>query len=254
MRILNQTSDVVGVISDNRFGMYSRKIPSVYITHQINVLSGVFTFFTSYIHQKVIHKFNECWIPDDAESKFSGKLSISKKKLQQKYIGLLSRLEKRKFELTIDVLIVLSGPEPNRSQLEETLKELFKETSKEVWLIRGMIEEIQTVEKHGGVKIFNFMQSKELETTLNSSEIVICRSGYSSVMDLISLNKQAVLIPTKGQSEQEYLASYLQEKRYFRSIKEENLNSQIMEVLDKHFEINYEKKNLDPRLFDLFSR
>ncbi|MFY0632007.1 MAG: glycosyltransferase [Flavobacteriaceae bacterium] len=250
---LNQNADIVGIISDNRFGMYSQKIPSVYITHQINVLSGIFTPITSYFHRRIIHRFNECWIPDNEGSKFSGKLSASKKKLRQKYIGILSRLKQNPLELNVDVLIVLSGPEPNRSQLEEKLKELFKETSRRVWLVRGVIEERQVIEEYGSVKTFNFMQSKELETALNSSKFVICRSGYSSIMDLISLNKKALLIPTKGQNEQEYLANYLQAKNYFGWVSEEKLNHETLKVLDDSFGIDYQEKKIDPKLFDLFS-
>ncbi|MBL4605124.1 MAG: glycosyltransferase [Flavobacteriaceae bacterium] len=252
-RYLNQNSDVVGIISDNRFGIYSKKIPSVYITHQINVLSGIFTPLTNFFHQRVIKKFNECWIPDNEGSEFSGKLSMSKKRLRQKYIGVLSRLKYRSLELDVDILIVLSGPEPNRAQLEEKLKQLFKETSKKTWLIRGVVEEEQVIEEYGNLKIYNFMQSEELETALNSSKFVICRSGYSSVMDLISLNKKALLIPTKGQNEQEYLANYLQDKGCFRCIKEEDLNKKVLKLLDYNFEIKYEKRNLNPKLFDLFS-
>ena len=87
-------NNVIGIISDNRFGVRSKKVHSVYITHQITVLSGIFTFFTSKIHQNIIRKFDECWIPDFENSEFSGKLSVSKNNLNQKYIGVLSRFKK----------------------------------------------------------------------------------------------------------------------------------------------------------------
>lgn len=251
---LSQNSEVVGVISDNRFGMYSVKIPSVYITHQINVFSGVFTSITSFFHQRIIRQFNECWIPDNEDSQFSGKLSMTKKNLRQKYIGVLSRMSKRTLELKIDVLIILSGPEPNRTLLEERIKELFKETLKTVWIVRGVIKEKQVIEEHNNLKSYNFMLSEELGTAMNSSKLVICRSGYSSVMDLISLNKKALLIPTKGQDEQEYLAKYLAGEKYFKSVDESDLNSQTLKMLDVSFDYNYEKRNLDSKLFDLFLR
>ncbi len=249
---LHQNPDVVGVISDNRFGMYSKEIPSVYITHQINVLSGVFTSMTSFFHQRVIKKFDECWIPDEEGSLFSGKLSKSKKQLNQKYIGVLSRFKKQNKEIEIDVLIVLSGPEPNRTTLENRLKNIFSSTSKNVWLVQGKIEEHQTITETENVKVVNFMLSEELENTLNISKIVICRSGYSSILDLVRLNKKAILIPTNHQNEQEYLSKYLQEKSYFKSIKEKEIDEKLLELLNDSFEIEYEKKYLDSRLFDLF--
>ena len=251
---LNQNLEVVGVISDNRFGIYSKKVPCVYITHQINVFSGGFSSITSFFHQRIIKRFDECWIPDDEELNFSGKLSISNKNLNQKYIGVLSRLQQRSAAVSIDVLIVLSGPEPNRSQLEEKLKQLFKETSKKVWLVRGVIEKKQVVNNDGALKIFNFMQSGELEKTLNSSKFVICRSGYSSIMDLITLNKKALLIPTKGQDEQEYLARYLHDKGCFKYVLEENLDENAVKFLEYDFSYSYEKRDFNARLFDLFLR
>nr|MBP6558208.1 glycosyltransferase [Flavobacterium sp.] len=42
--------------------------------------------------------------------------------------------------------------------------------------------------------------------------MVLCRSGYTTVMDLAKLEKKAFFIPTPGQFEQEYLA-----KRYKRN-------------------------------------
>ena len=123
---LINNSGVSGIISDNRFGVRSSIIPSIYITHQLNILSGFTTFFTSSIHQKIIKKFDECWIPDNSNSEFSGKLSISSRKLNQKFIGVLSRFKKEELEKNIAVLVIISGPEPNRTFLEEKLIAAFK--------------------------------------------------------------------------------------------------------------------------------
>lgn len=249
---LKNHQEVVGVISDNRFGMYSKKIPSVYITHQINVLSGFFTWLTSYLHQRIIKRFDECWIPDEVDAKFSGKLSKTKRKLNQKYIGVLSRFEKQELKQEIDVLIVLSGPEPNRTQLEEIITLLFKTTNQVIYLVQGKVEEAQTITQKGNIKVINFMLSKELEKSINSSKLVICRSGYSSVMDLLSLGKKAILIPTKHQNEQEYLARYLQEKGYFHSVEESQLDENILDKISVASNLNYQKKELDASLFGLF--
>ncbi len=105
-----------GIISDNRFGIRHKAIPSVIITHQLNVLTGNTTYFTSKIHQKIIKKFDACWIPDvdDIIMNLSGKLGHLKKNLfPVKYIGVLSRMKKKEIEKTIDILVLLSGPNRN---------------------------------------------------------------------------------------------------------------------------------------------
>ena len=249
---IHQNPDVGGIISDNRFGCYYTKIPSVYITHQLNVLSGFLTPVTSFFHRRVIRKYNECWIPDEENSLYSGKLSRSSKNLNQKYIGVLSRFKKQELPQDIDVLILLSGPEPNRTQLEIKLTSIFKTSSKKVYLIQGIVEKTQKTTKENQLTIVNFMLTKQLEHTLNLSKMVICRAGYSSVLDLVSLRKKALLIPTKFQNEQEYLAKYLQQKGYFSFVKERKVNKNTLDVFPEFTPANYQKKVFNSKLFHLF--
>ena len=249
---IHQNPDVVGIISDNRFGCYYTKIPSVYITHQLNVLSGFLTPVTSFFHRRVIRKYNECWIPDEENSLYSGKLSRSSKNLNQKYIGVLSRFKKQELPQDIDVLILLSGPEPNRTRLEIKLTSIFKTSSKKVYLIQGIVEKTQKTTKENQLTIINFMLTKQLEHTLNLSKMVICRAGYSSVLDLVSLRKKALLIPTKFQNEQEYLAKYLQQKGYFSFVKERKVNKNTLDVFPEFTPANYQKKVFNSKLFHLF--
>jgi len=249
---IHQNPNVVGIISDNRFGCYYTKIPSVYITHQLNVLSGFLTPVTSFFHRRVIRKYNECWIPDEENSVYSGKLSRSSKNLNQKYIGVLSRFKKQELPQDIDVLILLSGPEPNRTQLEIKLTSIFKTSSNKVYLIQGIVEKTQKTTKENQLTIVNFMLTKQLEHTLNLSKMVICRAGYSSVLDLVSLRKKALLIPTKFQNEQEYLAKYLQQKGYFSFVKERKVNKNTLDVFPEFTPANYQKKVFNSKLFHLF--
>lgn len=249
---IHQNPDVGGIISDNRFGCYYTKIPSVYITHQLNVLSGFLTPVTSFFHRRVIRKYNECWIPDEENSVYSGKLSRSSKNLNQKYIGVLSRFKKQELPQDIDVLILLSGPEPNRTLLEIKLTSIFKTSSKKVYLIQGIVEKTQKTTKENQLTIVNFMLTKQLEHTLNLSKMVICRAGYSSVLDLVSLRKKALLIPTKFQNEQEYLAKYLQQKGYFSFVKERKVNKNTLDVFPEFTPANYQKKVFNSKLFHLF--
>jgi uncharacterized protein (TIGR00661 family) len=247
-----QSNEVVGTISDNRFGVYSEKIPSVYITHQLNVKAQVLTPFTSYFHQRIIKRFDECWIPDEEGSRFSGELSLSEKTLNQKYIGIQSRLQKRDLEKTVNILILLSGPEPNRTQLEEKLRVKFQNSDLNVCLIQGKVEDQKKMEVQGNLTIINFVLTQDLEDYLNAAKLVVCRSGYSSIMDLIALGKKAVLIPTEGQSEQEYLAKFLAEKGLFDWVKEKEIDQYEFKINTTSTMQQFEKKEFDPSLFHLF--
>jgi uncharacterized protein (TIGR00661 family) len=210
-KIVNQiiiTHAIDGIISDNRLGVYSRKIPSIFMTHQLNVLSGNTSWFTTKIHSKFISKFNQCWVPDsDSSSNLTGKLGHLKKPLKNViYIGPLSRFEKRRRKKVFDLMVILSGPEPQRTFLEQKIiKELDSYTGNVVF-IKGVVQEKQTSHAQNHIAYYNFMNSEQLENTFNQSEKVLCRSGYTTVMDLAKLGKKAFFIPTPGQYEQEYLA------------------------------------------------
>lgn len=250
---ITKNNDVVGIISDNRFGVRNAKIPSVYITHQLTVLSGVFTFFTTKIHQKIIQKFDACWVPDSKENSLSGKLSKStNKKLNLKYIGALSRFEKVDLPIKNSILIVLSGIESQRKRLEENLLKTFENHPKKVVLVQGKIEENQTKKTIGKVTIYNYLLSKELETEINQSEIIICRSGYSSIMDLAVLEKKAFFIPTKNQTEQEYLALYLSEKKIAPFSKSSNFTIADLIKVENFTGLCIEKSQLQKDLLRLF--
>jgi len=116
--------NLVGIISDNRLGVRNRKIPRVFITHQLNVLTGNTTWLTSKLHQFIIKKYNECWVPDvERNPNLTGKLGhLNKNKLNVKYIGPLSRFTFREDKIIYDLMVLLSGPEPQRSILEKQLE------------------------------------------------------------------------------------------------------------------------------------
>lgn len=252
---LVKSEHVAGIISDNRFGVRHKDIPSVYITHQINVLSGKTSWFSSKWHQKVIKKFDECWVPDfEFEPNLSGQLGHLKQKMTHtKYIGPLSRLKKQNYDHTIDVLVILSGPEPQRTQLEKKLLILLKNRRRKVIFVRGIIEDKQKITKIENIELYNYMTSKELEDAINTSKLIVSRSGYTTIMDLAKLEKKAIFIPTPGQFEQLYLAEILAKNFIIPSVPQEHLtkNSLQFDTLYSGFrafdsELNYKK------LFGLF--
>ena len=225
--------DIQGIISDNRLGVYSKKIPSVFITHQLNVLSGKTTWISSKLHQHFIKKFTECWIPDIKENpNLTGKLGhLENSSLNLKYLGPLSRLEKKDLPIKYDLMVILSGPEPQRTFLEEKIKSEIPKFTGKVLFIKGIIEAEQKTEQGDNVTYFNFMTSSAIETAFNESEMVLCRSGYTTVMDLAKLEKKAFFIPTPGQFEQEYLAKRLKRNGFVPYAKQDDFRIEnLLEV------------------------
>lgn len=205
------TYQLDGVISDNRLGIHSTRIPSVIITHQLQILSGNTSWWSTKIHQYFIRKFQECWVPDsEIKENLTGKLGhLDHSSLNLKYIGALSRFHKKAVDQQYDLLVLLSGPEPQRSLLEVKLQRELKRFEGTILFVRGIIEDQQTVTKRLNKTTYNYMTSSELELAINESKMVLCRSGYTTIMDLAHLNKKAFFIPTPGQYEQEYLAQEL---------------------------------------------
>ena len=244
-----------GIISDNRFGVRNKKVPSVFVTHQLNVLSGKTTRVSSKLHQKVIKKFDACWVPDvEAPVNLSGKLGhLEKDLLNTKYIGPLSRMVKHERAIKYDILALLSGPEPQRSLLEEKLLTELKGSDKEVLLVQGMMEKTQKRSVSENITIVNFMLSTELEHAINESDLVVSRSGYTTIMDLASLEKKAFFIPTPGQYEQEYLAKKLKRKGIVPSCKQRNFSVKKLEKVIAYKGLSGFKVEQDfKELFSLF--
>ncbi len=205
------------VISDGRFGCYSNQVKSIFITHQLNLQVPFFSWKANAINRKWIQRFNEVWVPDfeEIERRLSGKLSdASRIKTPVFFIGPKSALQKHMVPdtpETIDTLILLSGVEPQRSLLEEKLLESLDASTNRIVLVRGSEKEMGVAPQ--GVEVYNFSYGKKLAELIVRSRRVICRSGYSTLMDLHALGKkELLLIPTPGQSEQEYLAEYWAQK------------------------------------------
>jgi len=249
--------DLVGIISDNRLGVFSKKVQSVFITHQLNVLTGNTTWISSKMHQQVIKKYDECWVPDFEEKpNLTGKLGHMKKPDPRiKYIGPLSRFEKKSLPQKYDLMAILSGPEPQRTYLEEILKEKLPKFDGKVVFIKGIIDSAQKIEQSGNITLYNFMATEELEQTFNESKQVLCRSGYTTIMDLAKLGKKAFFIPTPGQYEQEYLARKLKRDGFVPYVRQQDFQVENLLQIDifKGFQTT-ESKIHWKNLFCLFER
>ncbi|WGF93216.1 glycosyltransferase [Aequorivita marisscotiae] len=223
--------EIHGIISDNRFGIRNSTIPSIFITHQLRVLTGSTTYFSSRIHQKIIKKFSSCWVPDvpDLIMNLSGKLGhLNNEPFPVEYMGVLSRMKKKELPKTIDILLLLSGPEPQRTQFEKLLINAFKESEKRILMVRGIVENVEKWDDFGNIKAVNYLQTDALEATINESEIIVARSGYTTIMDLTVLEKKVFFVPTPGQYEQEYLAKRLHYLGIAPSCKQQDFKIELL--------------------------
>ncbi|GGA79634.1 glycosyl transferase [Flavobacterium palustre] len=248
--------DIDGIISDNRLGVFSKKVPSVFITHQLNVMTGNTTWLSSILHQNIIRKYTECWIPDTASTpNLAGELShLKNHDLNIKYIGPLSRIQQKKVEKKYDLMIILSGPEPQRGMLEEKLKKEITLYNGQILFIKGVIEKEQKKEQLENVTFYNFMHSRQLEQSLNESDIILCRSGYTSIMDLAKLNKKAFFIPTPGQYEQLYLAKKLKKENLVPFATQDDFCIENLSEIDTYKGLSEIKSNINwSEIFNVFS-
>ncbi|MDB5221918.1 MAG: glycosyl transferase family 28 [Chitinophagaceae bacterium] len=217
------------VISDNRFGMYHAKIPSIYITHQLLIKTGnTFTErIAKRIHYFFINKYNQCWVPDFASggeaNGLAGELSHPQKLPKKiKYIGALSRFKPDVSVKKYDLLVSISGPEPQRTIFEDKILSGLKSYPGKALFIRGLPEESEELKGENQLEIRNHLTAKQLNEAIQQSGIIISRCGYTTIMDLVKLHKKAILIPTPGQTEQEYLAKYLMERKIFYTVNQKD--------------------------------
>lgn len=220
------------IISDNRYGVRHPSVLSVIITHQLMVkLPKPIKWMEYPVHlviKKLLQKFNQCWVPDfKKENSLAGDL-VHKYPYPKNvtFIGPLSRFDDP--DLTINesiktdkgnILAIISGPEPHRTHLEHKLNFLFRHFAGKVCLIRGTnFNNDFLVKKTPNIEIYNYLPTSELFQKIMAYETILCRSGYSTIMDMYVLNKNMVMVPTPGQTEQEYLAKYHDKKNHLRLI------------------------------------
>lgn len=199
------------VFSDNRFGLYTSKVPCVYMTHQLAIQAPLGAKMLFWMHRWFVRKYDACWVPDvEGSPNLSGKLSHGMPLDEHIYfIGSLSRfvpsgqniVEARR------LLVVLSGPEPQRSILESKVKEACVNHDGEVVIVRGVTES-EGQYTSDRIRVLDAPTTAELQEEIEKAEWIVSRPGYSSMMDYSCFDKKLILIPTPGQTEQEYLASH----------------------------------------------
>lgn len=255
------------IISDNRMGCWSKKVPCVFMTHQIFVqLPTILSPFQKpayWLNKYFIQQYNECWIPDFADKNInlSGSLTHAESldKKHYSFVGPLSRMKKSTpitNEERYDILAILSGPEPLRTHFEEILIKQLTPLKKKTLIVRGITEEQDYQQLTDNITMVNFMQAKELEQAILVSDVIISRTGYSTILDLAALGKTAILVPTPGQPEQEYLGKYFMKKKIYYAVTQDKFDINIaLQELPKYSGVQMaDEKLLSNKVTDLLQR
>jgi hypothetical protein len=212
LQALIHTHGIELVIADNRYGCYTTQVPCIFITHQRNILMpagfGWLAFVVRKLNTYFMRKFSACWVPDEPGALLSGELAGAdsmRDDLPFEFTGVLSRFRRGDVMPVYDVVAICSGPEPQRSIFETLVTRQLERSGLSYVVVRGT---------PGGERehVKGLLTGMELEQVMKSARLILARSGYSTVMDLAVLGTRAILVPTPGQTEQEYLARRLKEK------------------------------------------
>jgi UDP-N-acetylglucosamine transferase subunit ALG13 len=247
------------IISDNRYGVYSRNVPSFFITHQLRFRLPAplrkFEIISEWFNRWYFRKYSGVLVFDEAgKENMAGDLAHSGKICRHPkltYIGLWSTVHKENVLQDIDALAVISGPEPHREIFGAKVIEQMKNMPGNKVVILGKPEDTGKDYSYPGLQVYSFKNRKEVNNLLNRAKIVVCRSGYSSTMDLVALKKPALMVPTPGQTEQEYQAEYYRDKGYFYMVSQEEMNLSVDLKTAKKFS-RIKESRLKVNQYDLF--
>lgn len=218
------------IISDARYDMYSRRIPSFFISHQIRIMNPlrikIFERSMENFNLFFFKRFCGVIVPDYKEDDLSGDLSHNLLKINEDklhYVGALSDFKKKNIKKDIDYMISITGPEPQRTMFEEKMLTGIDSLNGKIVVTLGKSENIEKFKK-GDTETYSFLTKKDREDFLNRAKLVISRSGYSTILDLAVIGTKALMTPTPGQIEQEYLSRYHNKKGTFYSVNQNKID------------------------------
>ena len=235
------------VISDNRYGLFNSQLKSTFISHQL-IVKAPFIWAEKMIQQLqyyFINKFSECWVPDtQGYPGFAADLShpAVMPKIPVTYIGALSQFSVLQNASTTAPPIkykycfLLSGPEPQRTILQNLIEFGADSLHEPSILIEGRPSDLPN---HYQIKEsltkLRYARGQDLLDIIMQSEYIVCRSGYSTLMELLPLDKKMILVPTPGQTEQEYLARSLASRQMAVMMDQATFDLNILnDKADKH--------------------
>jgi len=259
VRRLIARSKVDVIFSDNRFGFYSRDVPSYFMSHQLRILnplrSRVLEDGTEIYNKYFLNRCAGVLVPDFAEDGLAGRLAHDLSIIDEKhlsYIGVLSEFSYRPMAQDVDVFVSISGPEPQRSAFEGLVRRELKGYEGRVIISLGKPED----KGDRSTDFLGYVGRTEREEHLNRTKIVVARFGSLTLMDLCVLRKKGFLVPTPGQLEQEYLAGYHMKNRSFYCVEEKDLDlqRQLEEAMSYRVpELKYSTERAVERAFDVIT-
>jgi uncharacterized protein (TIGR00661 family) len=226
------------ILSDNRYGVRNPDVKSIFLGHQIRLKAGdpVLSFLGTRINQQLIRRFDELWIPDhEKDQSLAGYLSRPVNGMPVQYIGPLSRFERVQEDVEYDLCAIISGPEPQRSRFQQILIEQLSALDENTVIVLGDVTDKTDERLNDSTRVIGYLTSRALNDLVNRSKIIIARSGYSTIMDLYTMKKQAILVPTPGQTEQIYLANRMATRSQFviQSQKQINIPLALEKLIKK---------------------
>lgn len=250
------------IVSDNRYGIYSNSVPSFFITHQLrfklNPGLEKLEFISEYFNRFYFRHYKKIFIPDEEkEPNLSGDLSHgirSIKNTKLHYTGILADLNPDHEPVNSDYLIIISGPEPQRTIFEKKAIEQSSGIQGKIIIVCGKTESsgVRTI---GNTEIYDHASRKVISSMIKGTGMIISRPGYSGVMEIVSMNKKALFIPTPGQTEQEYLGRYFKDKGYFHSVIQEKMDLQTDIKTAENFKcpVSFNSNNISGLLDEILS-
>jgi predicted glycosyltransferase len=251
------------ILSDNRYGLYHKSATCIFITHQLKPKTFFGKFGQQFLQKqlyKYINQFTQCWVMDNKGSNsLAGDLSnpTLMPTIPTSYIGIHTRLKQIPCDnKKYSIAIILSGPEPQRTLIENIIIKQLTIIQEAVILIRGTnnILPIQALPKN--VEIVSVANAQQIETLIAQSQFVLCRSGYTSLMDYLSIGVKCIVVPTPGQTEQEYLAKYTSNQNLTMRILQNNLQLHMILKKAKNYSftlLKTEKNILAQKISTLFN-
>ncbi len=223
------------ILSDNRFRVRSRHIPSFVISHQLRFMTPpslrALELIPEFFNYLYLSPFDRVIVPDAADpvQNLSGRLSHDMRLMdvgrKVYYAGILSSVARMDVAEDVDLFISISGPDPPRAQMEQIiLAHVAEVPGRRIEIALGKPEVTETRRIDGRITVHGFLDRAGQQEMLNRARMVVCRSGYTTVMELAELGKRALFIPTPGQTEQEYLARYYAERGYFHAVSQYELD------------------------------
>ena len=223
------------ILSDNRFRVRSDGTPSFVISHQLRFMTPPSIHYmdtvTEFFNYLYLAPFDRVIVPDVAHptENLSGRLSHQTRWLKPSgkvyYAGVMSSTARMNVPQDVDLFISVSGPEPQRTQLEQIILQRAPDVRADrIVIALGKPETRETRRLNERITVHSFLDRAGQQEMLNRARLVVCRSGYTTVMELAELGKKALMIPTPGQTEQEYLGRYYAERGYFHSVSQYELD------------------------------